>query len=373
MHSSHLLSTAVFAICLNVYVKLSKMPRGRKRTESTSRPGVRTRQSSNQVLTSNSRGNKRGADVLEDCVDPRVNQSDAGKSPIIDFEHIIQASNILPENSNSNSQIVGCGGVTLPNSTISSHLDNRSNNPTSVLNDLPVMAGIRLADDDLSAHVPATLKQKICKGEYINLALLLKGSVELSEFCKGSVFRLSSDGHLESAQRECKDQISSIEKWTNAFIIYASIYLSTHADKVYEILHYMFNIRDCAVRQGGLAWQAYDEQFRLRQAITPSPWCKINNDLWWRCVQVKPSLRTTINSYRYTCNDFNAGSCTWPNCKFSHTCATCSAPHSAINCYKGLQSKPVDQPATSADSSFRTKGGQPFVRGRARSRGQFRK
>ncbi|XP_060563096.1 uncharacterized protein LOC132722588 [Ruditapes philippinarum] len=273
------------------------MPRGRgcvrpqrlsrnntARQPEPARSATRSQQPSN-------RGRKRTAEVpLEDFVDERVSQTNAGESNVVDFEQIIRASNIIPKNltdnvgSAANNVSTGCGNM-LQSVGLDSSTANHSND---ILNVLP---GIRLADDDLAAHVPTSLKQKICRGEYVNLMLLLKGAVELSEFCKGTVFKLDSEGHIESAQKECKEQINCIEKWTNAFIIYASIYLSSHADKIYEILHYMFNIRDCASRQGGLSWRTYDEQFRLRQAIAPQSWSKINNELWWRCVQVRPVLR----------------------------------------------------------------------------------
>jgi len=46
-----------------------------------------------------------------------------------------------------------------------------------------------------------------------------------------------------------------------------------------ELLHCMFNIRECAARQGGTTWITYDEQFRLRQAQSPQSWSLINNNL----------------------------------------------------------------------------------------------
>lgn len=302
------------------------MPRGRGRARTQ---GARQPESSNNEVSTRSGGRKRAAEVpMEDSVDERALQSNEGESNIVDFEEIIRASNIIPRSSNDSSNTnMGCGNII--QSASSNNLLYTTNDSNAILNVLPT---VRLADDDLAAHVPTSLKQKICRGEYVNLTLLLKGAVELSEFCKGTVFKLDSEGHIESAQKECKEQIQCIEKWTNAFIIYASIYLSSHANKTYEILHYMFNIRDCALRQGGLAWRIYDEQFRLRQAIAPQSWSKINNELWWRCVQVRPVLRNQSNPYRFTCNDFNTEKCSWPNCRFSHVCSTCFAPHPAFNC-----------------------------------------
>lgn len=193
---------------------------------------------------------------------------------------------------------------------------------------------MHLASDDLAAHVPQSLRQQIGQEEYVNLALLLKGSVELADFCSGTLLRLSADGHIESRPKECKDKIKSIDNWTDAFLIFASIYLRTYPNKCQELLHYMWTVRECASRQGGLAWRTYDEQFRLRQAITPASWAHINNDLWWRCLLVKDAAGSTNRSSRIgnTCVFFSKSKCFWHNCKFQHACSNCGLPHPAFKC-----------------------------------------
>ncbi|KAH3776591.1 hypothetical protein DPMN_178022 [Dreissena polymorpha] len=74
----------------------------------------------------------------------------------------------------------------------------------------------RQAYGDFLIHVPASLKQRICRGEYINLALLLKGPVEIADYTNGgAVFVLNNESS--------KDIISSIERWPDAFIIFMDI------------------------------------------------------------------------------------------------------------------------------------------------------
>ena len=46
----------------------------------------------------------------------------------------------------------------------------------------------------------------------------------------------------------------------------------------------MFNIRECAARQGGTTWITYEGQFRLDQGLSPRSWSLINNDLWLRYI-----------------------------------------------------------------------------------------
>lgn len=207
----------------------------------------------------------------------------------------------------------------------------------------------RVAQDDITLHVPPTLKQKICKGEYVNLSLLIKGAVELAELYSGSTLKLNTDGTIAVRPTVCKDDIGTIERWTDAFIVYMSIYLSTHPSKIHEMLHYFYVIRECASRQGGQFWKIYDQQFRLRQATTPSSWSVINQGLWSRCL---PSMQDT---YRYKqfgvesrkhgqsqniCVAFNKGSCSWPSCKYNHACINCGGTHNIMNCHTGTQSGP---------------------------------
>lgn len=334
------------------------------------------------------RGLKRKLPTNDDANLENHEENGAGKEKstpsIIDFEEIIRASNIIPN--------TGCGGnqnndkdANLNLHKIPQDLQSADALPTGQVNPSQTksndqISAIRLANDDLTAHIPSSIKQQICRGEYINLALLLKGAVDLAEFCSGSFLKISADGRIESSQRECKDKINTIEKWTDAFIVYSSIYLASHPGKTHELLHYMYNIRECAKYQGGEAWKVYDEQFRLRQALNPSPWSQINNDLWWRCMQVRhsnngPQTKPATQSFMYSCKDFNTGVCRWPNCKFSHACSKCGGPHALINCGNSNLRLPPFATQSTATAPFKAKD-RPFHqssnfrgRGRGFSRG----
>ena len=71
--------------------------------------------------------------------------------------------------------------------------------------------------DEIFVHVPSSLRQQICNGEYINLALLLKGGMELQDFCEGGSLKLTSNGDIEMRAKVCKDKVPSIDKWTDVF------------------------------------------------------------------------------------------------------------------------------------------------------------
>ena len=58
---------------------------------------------------------------------------------------------------------------------------------------------------------------------------------------------MSSQGTLEEKPKECKDEISSFEKWTDAMLILCQ-FMSHLILKMYELLHYIWLIRECAAR-----------------------------------------------------------------------------------------------------------------------------
>ncbi|KAJ8316736.1 hypothetical protein KUTeg_005682 [Tegillarca granosa] len=142
------------------------------------------------------------------------------------------------------------------------------------------------ADDDITAHIPNQLREKIWGHQYVNLVLLLKGSAELTDFYTASNLVLNEYGCLESRPKVLKDKIPSIEKWTDAFLLFTNIYLRRYPERAVELTQYMSVIRDAAARSPGFGWRAYDEQFRLRQAIQYQSWATLNYPLWLRLLSV---------------------------------------------------------------------------------------
>ena len=140
---------------------------------------------------------------------------------------------------------------------------------------------LRLGGEDISSHVPLQLCQKIWAHQYINIALILKGNVELQDLCLGGILHIKDKGQLESRPRIIKDKVLTIDKCTDAFLIFSSIYLKKYPNKAQELLQYMSIIRASATCSS-LSWRTYDEQFRLRQAINVQPWGRLNSDLWLR-------------------------------------------------------------------------------------------
>lgn len=348
--------------------------------------------------------------VEQEVVEQPLLQNDPGISTgtnaVIDFEQILRDANLVNlnrvnsqtgdggEESQAQVELPGQGPISRDKQTPAQTLPNPDTPPFDIwYNERPTLSSStavgnfalsetpefrRVGNDDISVHVPAQLKQQIARGEYINLALLLKGAVELNDIHTVGVLRVTEDGKLETHSKPCKDRIATIENWTDAFIIFSSIYLASHIDKTYEILHYMWLIRETAIRRGGTAWREYDEQFRMRQAFSPTPWSVINNDLWWRCSQCQTpethkqsATPVSVNKPAavLTCHSFNSGNCKKPSCFYEHICNFCGCPHPAISCpaKRGGNSNKLASPFRRQEhfQAFRGRGrgfGRPFNR-----------
>ena len=117
----------------------------------------------------------------------------------------------------------------------------------------------------------------------------------------------------------------------------------------------MHTVRMAASRDYPQGWVNYDEQYRLRKALSPSSsWGVVDMELWMLCVSTPPSVNTTIgsvNSPAYSsglnsanaqhqnnrglvCRNINRGfQCKFgKNCRYSHRCTKCNGIHPMTNC-----------------------------------------
>jgi hypothetical protein len=112
--------------------------------------------------------------------------------------------------------------------------------------------------DQLGLHVAPATKNKIISGSYVDFAVLLES--QPGEPAQG--LNISSSGQLIIKPVQPSKSINSIADWTDAFLVYASIYLAAHPHRIQELLKYMNIIRTAARRHAGIGWKAYDQQIR---------------------------------------------------------------------------------------------------------------
>ena len=142
--------------------------------------------------------------------------------------------------------------------------------------------------DDIGTNVSDKVKEKIWSGVYVDLATLLCKDDLKADTGTGQKI-VVIDGELVIKQKTPETKIATIEQWTDAFLIYVSIYIQKHHTQVNGLLRYMHNIRLGASRQQGTGWLIYDQQFRLKKARSPETyWGVIDGELWLLCYYVQP-------------------------------------------------------------------------------------
>ncbi|VDI75517.1 Hypothetical predicted protein [Mytilus galloprovincialis] len=103
-----------------------------------------------------------------------------------------------------------------------SHGSHSASNEISLVNHIP--ESIPSIFDPIGAHIPIKIKEKIWRGEFLHLCLLLKSAAVL-----GSDSTLDGDfvlkGGALTVVNKKPDYLNNIEIWTSAFMIYMAILL----------------------------------------------------------------------------------------------------------------------------------------------------
>ena len=149
----------------------------------------------------------------------------------------------------------------------------------------------------LGMTVPESMKVKIVNGEYVDFALLLE-KTDPSQWNlekQGVALTVNEGRNIFWKSNKPKKVITSINSWTNVFLVFCSVYLEAHPSRVQEMLKYANLIRTAASRFGGWGWRSYDQQFRMRQQAVPNrSWAIVDGELWAFYVAV-PSARDPTN------------------------------------------------------------------------------
>ncbi|ESO92305.1 hypothetical protein LOTGIDRAFT_162608 [Lottia gigantea] len=171
--------------------------------------------------------------------------------------------------------------------------DSQQNSGTVISTVINTPDPVESTHSILGCNVPLSTRQKICQGEYVDLALMLRTTTKEPE----RPLSISHTGELISKEK-ISSKILDIEKWTNAFIIFMSIYISAHPCKSQDLLKYMRSVRLGASRSRGMGWK-----FRLRKAADPtSSWGNVDYELWLIYM-----ANNTNNPKFQTANKFHSG------------------------------------------------------------------
>lgn len=124
--------------------------------------------------------------------------------------------------------------------------------------------------------VPAKLVAKIIKGDYVEMAELLRDNIEMER--RGAAVDTSAcSGTNRLQRREVPDFLS----WLQCFGTYASIVGNHKPKKIRQLLAYQTIMIREARRCGGSGWQGYDAMFRQMAATVPdTDWGQLNSALY---------------------------------------------------------------------------------------------
>jgi len=277
--------------------------------------------------TSNPRQN------LPGIVIPQLSQSPSGivvgSAPAVVYSTSAVPGIAIPQSPTGVGHVTAASGVS---TTIGNSACNFTNLNaaihTSSSNAILVMSSVT---DELGLHVSQANREKIIKGEFIDLSVLLQNSqtnkpTQVINFVSGELV-------LQTKQQS---KIYTVEQWTDAFLVFFCIFILAHPDKTQELLKYMNNIRIAEKRCGkGIGWKLYDENFRLKMAQNCNvSWGKIDLELWLLFVNQNSAVTEVSNTNTHKCYAYNYnGHCSRLNCTYSHCCIRCFAAHPLIHCY----------------------------------------
>ena len=224
--------------------------------------------------------------------------------------------------------------------------------------------------------IPAKLANKIQRGEFVDMAELLKDNIEAERRRVAHGQEGSSSSHTPS--RTSRKEVPDLLSWLQCFGKYACVFSEKFPEKNRELWAYMiFLIRE-SQRCNGEGWRDYDSMFRQQAASAVDlEWSKVNNSLFSVtflaqgsgrgkackfCQETdhgpdvcalaprKTSLGETASGEKKpasrdgwswrpkaerVCYSWNEGRCVYhPYCRFQHVCANpgCQGDHRAVEC-----------------------------------------
>ena len=216
----------------------------------------------------------------------------------------------------------------------------------------------------VTCHVDPVLKQKMERGDFVDLEKLLPKSKGRA-FNENKLDLVYKDGHSFFIPAPSENKINGVRRWEQAFRVYAAIYSQANPGRAAEIWQYVHVINTAA---SAYAWENvsnYDYTFRQLMAYHPQRnWGKIYNQMWnmsmrdpitknqqyyqnqnlgqkGKTQQHGKSGSSNQNGGKFKpkvkyCWAFNnKGNCSDKDCKFISKCSYCdSSDHGLCNCAK---------------------------------------
>ena len=218
-----------------------------------------------------------------------------------------------------------------------------SGNPLTLYND---------PDDDFfhtTCHIDLPLKQRIQRGEFVELEKLLAKKSKLNQ-ARGDEQRMeivNKDGKAFLTPAIDRDnKIYNIHRWDQAFRVYATIYSEANPLHAAEIWQYIDVIHRAARAFNWENVANYDYVFRQLMAANPNrKWSKTYTQMWnlnlcEPLAKVSPANNAKVGGRSAKpdgiCWRYNKNKCKYGDeCRFEHRCSYClKMGHPASKCFK---------------------------------------
>ena len=125
--------------------------------------------------------------------------------------------------------------------------------------------------------VPSKLVARIWKGEYIDMADLLRDNLEADRRRSGLLTPSAVLAQAKPIRREVPDILS----WAQCFSVYIGVTAEKQPHRVKLLLAYQSTVLREARRCGGTGWRGYDSLFRqLAAADDTIDWSRLNPSLY---------------------------------------------------------------------------------------------
>lgn len=197
----------------------------------------------------------------------------------------------------------------------------------------------------LGAHLKQEVREKLWKGEYVEIFSLLP----LEKF---NLDRVKPDDSKKEDEEKRRYRLipRTFTNWLQAFAIMASVIGEKQPEHCSALFCYQDAIGEAYRVYGGTAWLRYDEQFRQRRAVRPElRWDHKDISLWMRLLTTArapnpffqggaggPSTQGhAAGNKKGVCWQYNSGVCRFGgSCKFKHECSGCGGTHPSSRCFK---------------------------------------
>ncbi|KAJ1154028.1 hypothetical protein NDU88_006785 [Pleurodeles waltl] len=172
----------------------------------------------------------------------------------------------------------------------------------------------------LAAHVAPEIKEKIWKGEFVDIFSLVRAKRREVE-TKEKDAKASSFGEKRQKIEE------NITNWLFIYNVFMSVMLEKKPETGIAMICYANKILKAHHLYGGNAWLEYDRDFRWAKVEDPAiGWDQTEVNVWLECVNNKlpskqPFRAQYANDKKGSCWAFNRKICSRPTgtCKFRHS------------------------------------------------------